>query len=125
MIFSRTGQSGGLGFAIPVNEAKTIIPDLKRYGRVPRPWLGILARALNAQIQRYYELPVSKGVLVYNLMENGPADSAGLRRGDIITEIDGASIEELNDVEKALGKRRRPTRLASRSNGAERNWISK
>jgi serine protease Do len=102
VIFSRTGQSGGLGFAIPINEAKRIVPDLKKYGRVPRPWLGLLAERITPAHQQYYNLPVSKGVLVFNLVQEAPADKAGLKLGDIITAIGDHPIEEPNDVEKVL-----------------------
>jgi serine protease Do len=106
VIYSRTGQSGGLGFAIPVNEAKEILPDLKRYGRVPRPWLGIVSQRMTQPIQRAYQLPSSQGVLVTQLVQDGPADNGGLRSGDIISEVDGTQVLEPNQVEKALSKRK-------------------
>jgi serine protease Do len=108
MIFSKVGQSGGVGFAIPSNEAKALIPDLKRYGRVPRPWLGILTQALNPGIVNHYQLPVSEGIFVTNLAQSAPADSAGINIGDIIVEgiINGSSskIKEPVDLERLLGK---------------------
>jgi serine protease Do len=104
MIFSRTGQSGGLGFAIPINEAKRIIPDLQRYGRVPRPWLGVLGERMTPQLQQYYQLGTSKGVLIYNLVQSGPADEAGVRQGDIIQSIQGTEVTEPYDIERALAK---------------------
>jgi serine protease Do len=102
MIFSRTGQSGGLGFAIPVNEAKKILPDLLKYGRVPRPWLGILGEPVTPALEHYYNLPVGKGLLIANLVESGPADNAKIKMGDIITSANGSPVEQLNDVEKIL-----------------------
>jgi serine protease Do len=104
MIYSRTGQSGGLGFAIPINEAKALIPDLKRYGRVPRPWLGILGQRLTPPIQRYYGLPTSDGVLVTDVVQDGPSDRAGIQSGDIIAEADGVKTTEPIELEKALAK---------------------
>ncbi|OFZ54448.1 MAG: hypothetical protein A2428_01705 [Bdellovibrionales bacterium RIFOXYC1_FULL_54_43] len=106
VIFSRSGQSGGLGFAIPVNEAKQLLPDLKKYGRVPRPWLGIMAERMTPQHQVYYQLPIDRGVLIYNIVEGGPADDAELRQGDIILSIDGTATEDPHEVERALVKRR-------------------
>ena len=103
-IISRTGQSGGLGFAIPVNTAKEVIPDLKRYGRVPRPWLGILGQTVTPPLAQYYDLDTNNGVVVYNLVEQAPADQAGMRQGDVITEIDGKKIMENYDIERALAK---------------------
>jgi serine protease Do len=106
MIFSRTGQSGGVGFAIPVNEAKLILSDLKRYGHVPRPWLGIAADRMTPQLQAYLRIPTAEGVLVYNLVQDGPGDHAGLQQGDVITEMDGAATKEPYDIERALAKHR-------------------
>lgn len=106
VIFSRTGQSGGLGFAIPSNEAKRVIPDLKRYGRVPRPWLGILGQQVTPALVRVYELPANKGVLVYNLVRRGPADREGIRQGDIIVGLDETAIGDTNELERALASHR-------------------
>lgn len=103
-IRSETGQSSGLNFAIPINEAKKLIPDLKKYGRVPRPWLGILGERMTPQLQEYYELESAKGVLIFNKVADAPADRAGIQIGDIILEVNGSSISEPNDIEKQLGK---------------------
>jgi serine protease Do len=104
VIYSRTGQSGGLGFAIPVNEAKALIPDLKRYGRIPRPWLGVLGQRMTPQLARYYQLGVDKGVVITNLVQEGPAQESGVRVGDIIIQMDGVEATEPLDLEKALAK---------------------
>jgi serine protease Do len=101
-IFSKVGQSGGLGFAIPSNEAKKVIPDLQKYGRVPRPWLGLLGQSLNPALVAHYDLPVSKGVLIYNMVRSGPADEAGLKQGDIITHMDDKAVSDPQELEKAL-----------------------
>lgn len=105
-IRSETGQSSGLGFAIPMNEASKLISDLKRYGRVPRPWLGILAERMTPQIQETYELGSPKGVLIFNLVEGAPSESAGIRQGDIIISVDGTPTDEPNDVERVLAKKK-------------------
>lgn len=101
-IRSETGQSSGLGFAIPINEAKSLLPDLKRYGRVPRPWLGVLAERMTPQLQVYNQLGTSEGVLIFKLVESAPADQAGLQQGDILLSIDGTKTIEPNDVERVL-----------------------
>ena len=103
-IHSNTGQNSGLGFAIPINEAKLLLADLKRYGRVPRPWLGILGERMNPQLEQYYNLSTSKGVLIYNLVAGAPADDAGLQQGDILVSIDQVETKEPNDIEKILAK---------------------
>jgi serine protease Do len=103
-IRSETGQSSGLAFATLVNEAIRLLPDLKKYGRVPRPWLGILAERMTPQLAQHYRLATPKGVLIYNTVESGPADRSGLQQGDIITGIDGQEMDEPNDVERILAK---------------------
>ncbi len=105
-IFSKSGQSGGLGFAIPANEAKAVIDSLKRYGRVPRPWLGILSERVTPPLARYYGLPVESGVLVYNLVNRAPAIKAGIRQGDILISIDGTQVQDSYDVERALNRKK-------------------
>lgn len=107
-IFSRTGQSAGLGFSIPVNEAKASLEDLKRYGRVPRPWLGILGQTVTPQLQAYYDLPSDSGVFVVNLVNRGPGDRGGLKQGDIIVGVGGNEAEDNNAVEREL-YRKKPT----------------
>lgn len=102
VIYSRTGQSGGLGFAIPMNEVLRILADLKQYGRVPRPWLGILAERVTPQVAAYYQLPVKQGVLIYNLVEAAPAMRAGVRRGDILVSLQGEKLDDPYDLEKFL-----------------------
>ncbi|OFZ76683.1 MAG: hypothetical protein A3K03_12930, partial [Bdellovibrionales bacterium RIFOXYD1_FULL_44_7] len=106
VIFSKTGQSGGLGFAIPTNEAKKILSDLQKYGRVPRPWLGILGERITPALEQYYRLPVSEGVLVFNMVEGAPADESGMRLGDIIQSIEGNNAREPHDIERTLMNRK-------------------
>ncbi|MBC7693768.1 MAG: trypsin-like peptidase domain-containing protein [Methylotenera sp.] len=106
VIFSKTGQSGGLGFAIPINAAKAVIDNLKRYGRVPRPWLGILSQQMTPQLQAYYNLPIASGVIVINLVQSAPADDAGIRQGDIIVSVDGDTVAEPNDLERSLNRKK-------------------
>lgn len=103
-IFSRTGQSVGLGFAIPINAAKTYLSDLKSYGHIQRPWLGILGQRLTPQLQFYYDLPTSDGILIYNLVQRGPGERAGFQIGDILLAVDGKKVDELQDVERLLAK---------------------
>ncbi len=106
VIYSRTGQSGGLGFAIPANEAKQILGDLKRYGHVPRPWLGVLGQKVTPALEEHFQLPVTSGIIVSNLVTEGPADLAGIHPGDIIVSVDGALTAEPLDLEKLLSRKK-------------------
>jgi S1-C subfamily serine protease len=107
------GGSVGVGFAVPVNIAKRIVPQLIREGRVVRPKLGIYPRAVSDL--RGIRLPAQEGLLIIELDPNGSAAAAGLRGtsqtvdgdlilGDIITSIDGEKVAEQNDLYKALDK---------------------
>jgi serine protease Do len=103
-IFSRSGQFGGIGFAIPINDAKTVLESLKRFGRVRRPWLGVITRQVTPTLGYLYNLPSDSGILILNLVESAPADSQGLRIGDILVEVNGRKLKELVELERELGK---------------------
>ncbi len=96
----------GIGFAIPVNSAKTCADEIVIGGTVKRPWLGIVGLTLNRQIAGYYGLPVDHGVLVARVAEGSPAESAGMAEGDIILEISNAETRRIEDlVDEIHGKR--------------------
>jgi len=105
-IFSRTGQSAGLGFSIPVNEAKKVLDDLKKFGRVPRPWIGILGQSVSPRLQANYQLAVSEGVLIVNLVSGAPGILAGLTRGDIVVQVDGDKVAENADIEREIYRKK-------------------
>jgi Do/DeqQ family serine protease len=94
-IFSQTGSSIGIGFAIPVNMVKIVIAAAKGGGQaVRRPWLGASLQAVTREIADSLGLDRPSGALVADLSAGGPAAEAGLRRGDLITAIDGQSIDD-------------------------------
>jgi serine protease Do len=103
-IFSRSGQFGGISFAIPINDAKAVLAKLKQFGRVPRPWLGVISRQVSPSLSYAYNLGREKGVLILNLVESAPAHLAGLEVGDIIFEMNGKPIKEQQEIERALGQ---------------------
>ena len=86
-IFSKTGGSDGIGFAIPITLAKGVMDQILRKGRVVRGWLGIAGRDITAEMAEAHGLRTLHGVLVSAVLEGGPADSAGIEPGDIITRI--------------------------------------
>ncbi|CAN5390032.1 trypsin-like peptidase domain-containing protein [soil metagenome] len=115
-ILSRSGGSVGVGFAIPVNIAKRVVPQLIQYGEVRRPKLGVDGVSVERLLEQGLELPVKKGLLLRAVIDNTPASDAGLRGlyrsesgrvalGDIITAIDGQAIGDLDDLYRYLDKK--------------------
>ncbi|PCF97227.1 S1C family serine protease [Vreelandella nigrificans] len=91
-IFSRSGGSQGIGFAIPANLAHSILNELVTQGRVIRGWLGIEAQALSRELAASFGLRTPQGVIVAGVVSEGPADEAGLQPGDVLLSIDGQAI---------------------------------
>jgi serine protease Do len=88
----------GIGFAIPVNMAKQIIPQLRDDGHVTRGWLGVTVQAMNKELADSFGLENTHGALVNEVVKDSPAADAGLKRGDVILAFDGQMIKELNDL---------------------------
>ena len=105
-IYSRSGGSMGIGFAIPVNMVKSVIATAKAGGAtVKRPWLGASLQNVTKDIAESLGLDRPVGALVTDVVEGGPAAQAGLKRGDVITAIDGQPIEDGQAVGFRLGAR--------------------
>mgnify|MGYP006286040135 CR=1 FL=1 len=119
MIYSPSGGSVGIGFAVPVGTARRVVPDLLEFGYVRRGWIDIVPRALFPQLVDYADLPVSEGILVSEVVPGGNADEAGLRGGserravrygrtviylggDIIIAVDGQPVESIANLYEAL-----------------------
>jgi len=101
LIYTAGGVQGniGLGFAIPINKIKRIITELKTSGKIDRDFkIGMSVQSIDAGIIRYYNLENTKGVIVTKIMQNTPADDAGLKVGDIITEIEDYKINNENTI---------------------------
>jgi serine protease DegQ len=88
-IFSQSGGSLGIGFAIPVSLAKTVLEQIIRDGEVTRGWLGIEPQEVNADIARALSLDSASGVLIRGVVRNGPAERAGIQPHDVVLELDG------------------------------------
>lgn len=111
-ILSPAGGSVGVGFAVPVNTAKRVIPQLIQFGEVRRPKLGATLPAVQDLVQRGYRLPVEQGLMVYQVQPGASADRAGLRGvtadgniGDIILAVDGQKMNDLDDLYRLLDKK--------------------
>ena len=97
-IFSRSGGNIGIGFAIPVNVAKELIPELEEKGKVTRGWLGVLIQKVTPEIAESLGLSEPKGALVADVMKDGPAQAAGIKVGDVIVEFDGHAIKDSTEL---------------------------
>jgi serine protease Do len=101
-IFSNTGVYAGVGFAIPSNTLKKVIPELLKNGSYPHPWLGITGVDVTPDIAKKMNLTEARGFLVIDVNSNGPADKAGIRGGDKIDTIDGREVELGGDIILAI-----------------------
>jgi serine protease Do len=97
-IFSRTGGNIGIGFAIPVNLAKELVPQLRDKGKVTRGWLGVLIQKVTPEIAESLGLEHARGALVADVVSDGPAAGAGVKVGDVIVEFDGHAVNESNEL---------------------------
>ena len=105
-IASPTGAYAGYGFAIPANIVAKVVDDLKKFGVAQRGYLGVVIREVNGQLAKEKDLNVSQGVYVDSLSENSAAQEAGIRRGDVITKIDGMPVAAASDVLEKVGRHR-------------------
>ena len=121
MILSATGQSAGIGFAIPINAAKAVLNDLVTIGRVRRPALGIRTLPIGPELAEQMGLPADSGVLIMQVVPGSAAERAGLRGGseraylgntpimvggDLIVAIDGQEITDQQDIARVMNRHR-------------------
>lgn len=96
-IFTQSGGSIGIGFAIPINMAKSLLPQLKK-GKVIRGWLGVMIQKITPELKEKLGLKDTAGALVADVTKGGPADKAGIKRGDVIIRYNGKKIKEMNEL---------------------------
>jgi serine protease Do len=101
-IFSPSGGSVGIGFAIPSELAAQVVSALKESGHVRRGWMGVSIQALSEDLAESFGLEDSSGALVSGVLEDGPAAKAGLKVGDVIVEFDGEPIEKMRELPRVV-----------------------
>ena len=88
----------GMGFAIPINTVQTIIDELMEKGYVARPYLGVTIFDKQTAARYGYQLTIDKGVYVFQIYIGGPADKAGLQRGDVILSVEGKEVNSVSEI---------------------------
>ena len=97
-IYSRSGGSLGIGFAIPTSTARHVMEEIISTGGVTRGWLGVEAQDVSLELSEAFGLPASKGALIAGVLPRGPAERGGLRRGDILVAIEGKAIDDSSSM---------------------------
>jgi serine protease Do len=101
-IFSPNGGNVGIGFAIPSSMASSVVNQLMDNGHVQRGWLGVQIQGLTAELAESLDLSEDKGALVASVVEDSPAQKAGIRIGDVIMKFNGNSIDEMRDLPRIV-----------------------
>ena len=97
-IYSRSGGSMGIGFAIPVSTAKQVLEGIVKDGVVRRGWIGVEPAELSPDLMETFGVKARRGVLITGVLQNGPAAQAGVRPGDVITEVAGKSVANVSEL---------------------------
>ena len=93
-IYSRTGGSHGIGFAIPVSSARSIMEQIIQSGTVTRGWIGVEAQEITSELAESFGLPDTDGALIAGVMRGSPADSAGIKPGDVLLSVNGKNVTD-------------------------------
>jgi len=93
-IFSTSGGYMGVGFAVPSDMANAIMQSIIKHGKVVRGWLGVTIQNINPDLAKHFQIQHKKGALITDILNNTPAEKAGLKRGDVIIEFDGKSVDD-------------------------------
>jgi len=101
-IYSRSGGSIGIGFAIPVDVAQRVMENLLRDGVVRRGWIGVEPRELSAEFIDNFKLPVNEGVLIAGVLQDGPAFKGGLKPGDVVTRVGDRNVASVSQLLNAV-----------------------
>lgn len=97
-IYSRSGGSMGIGFAIPTSTAKSVMEAIVQEGQVTRGWIGVEPQELNPELAEAFGVAHQSGVIVTGVMQNGPAAQAGVRPGDVIRTVNGKSVKTVPEL---------------------------
>jgi serine protease Do len=102
MIFSPTGGSVGIGFAIPASTIHDVIAQLEAHGHVSRGWLGVEIQSITPELAASLGMKDPKGAIISNIVPDGPAARAGLRQGDVVLAVNGKAVEDSRDLSRRV-----------------------
>jgi len=105
-IFSESGGSHGIGFAIPVNLARSVLAQIAKHGRVIRGWIGINGQNITPALAESFDIESDYGILVSGVLEDGMADKGGIQPGDLLKTIDGAPIKSSSQMLSVIAKKK-------------------
>ena len=101
-IYSRSGGSMGIGFAIPVSTARQVLEGIVKDGQVTRGWIGVEPQELNTELAETFNVKTKNGVIITGVLQNGPAAQAGIQPGDVITAVNGKAVGSVTELLSAV-----------------------
>lgn len=101
-IYSRSGGSMGIGFAIPTSTARTVMEAIVRDGQVTRGWIGVEPQDITPELAQSFGLDISEGVIITGVLQDGPAAQAGVRPGDVILSVDKRAVKNVPELLSAV-----------------------
>ncbi len=101
-IYSRSGGSMGIGFAIPTSTARTVMEAIVKDGKVTRGWIGVEPQELSPELAESFGVRSGQGVIITGVLQNGPATQAGMRPGDVVTAVAGREVRTVPDLLSAV-----------------------
>jgi S1-C subfamily serine protease len=101
-IYSRSGGSMGIGFAIPTSTARSVMEAIVKDGQVTRGWIGVEPQDLTPELAESFGVGVRSGVIITGVLQNGPAAQAGIRPGDVITKVKGREVRDVPQLLSAV-----------------------
>ena len=112
-IYSQSGGSMGIGFAIPVSLARNVMEQIIKTGTVTRGWIGVEVQEITPELAESFGMPGTEGALIAGVMRGSPADKAGIQPGDVLLAIDGKKVKDAAEHARADRRRWRRARSAS------------